>query len=74
MERIASDQINKYTVEKKQASELKAYYDNEFNTAIDQACNYIDLDLTDSCIQCDEVLTVQESNFFPIHNPYAYAK
>ena len=68
MERIASDRINKYTVDKKQASELKAYYDNEFNASIDLACNYINLDLRDSCLECDEVLTVQESNFFSIKN------
>ena len=72
MERVASDRINKYTIDKQQATELKAYYDNMFNDSIRLACDYIDLDLADSCLECDEILTVQESNFFPI-NTYTNA-
>ena len=70
MERIASDRINKYTVDKKQAHELKAYYDDLFDKSINQVCDNISLDMNDSCLECDAELTVQESNFYPLKNPY----
>lgn len=68
-ERLSSDRINKYTVDKKQAEELKAYYDDMFNTSIDQACDSINLDLNDECLECNEQITVREMNVAP-NNSY----
>ena len=72
-ERTASDRINKYTVDKKQAEELKAHYDIKFDESLNQVCEYINLDMADSCLECNQTLTIKESPFFvrPINvNPY----
>jgi hypothetical protein len=61
MERITSDRINKYTIDRKQAEELKAHYDSEYEKAIGQAVDGISLNLNDSCIECDPIYGVREA-------------
>jgi hypothetical protein len=61
MERITSDRINKYTIDRKQAEELKAHYDNEYDKAITQAVDGISLNLNDRCIECDPIYGVREA-------------
>jgi hypothetical protein len=61
MERITSDRINKYTIDRKQAEELKAYYDSEYDKALTLAVDGISLDLHDKCIECDPMYGVREA-------------
>lgn len=63
MERLASDVISKWTVDRKQAEELKAYYDSEFNRVLAQVVEGITLSKYDCCLECDPPLAVRESNF-----------
>ena len=60
MERMVSDRINKYTVDKKQAEELKAYYDSEFDRALKQAISGISLESCDCCLECDPLIAIRE--------------
>jgi len=64
MERLASDTINKWTVDRKQAEELKAYYDQKFEEELMAAVSGVNLDEKDCCIECDPILAVRESNFW----------
>lgn len=61
MERMVSDRINKYTVDKKQAEELKAYYDAEFDKALKQAISGISLVNCDCCLECDPLIAIKEA-------------
>jgi hypothetical protein len=61
MERLISDRINKWTIDKKQAEELKAYYDAESEKALNQAINSICFNDTDCCIFCDPPIAVREA-------------
>lgn len=61
MERMVSDRINKYTVDKKQAEELKAYYDAEFDKALKQAISGISLVDCDCCLECDPLIAIKEA-------------
>lgn len=64
LERIASTRWNFITATQKQAEELKAHYDVEFENALKLACDGIDLDMDDVCLDCGESLQVKESPFF----------
>ena len=61
MERMTSDRINKYTVDKKQAEELKAYYDTEFEKYLKQSISGISLDSCDCCLDCDPLIAIREA-------------
>lgn len=61
MERMVSDRVNKWTIDKKQAEELKAYYDVESEKALTQAVNSICINDTDCCIFCDPPIAVREA-------------
>lgn len=61
LERLTSDRVNKYTVDRKQAEELKAYYDAEAEKALKLAIDGIDLNEYDCCIQCDPPIAVREA-------------
>lgn len=62
MERMVSDRINKWTVDRKQAEELKAYYDAEAEKALSQAIAGISISDYDCCIQCDPAIGVKEAH------------
>lgn len=72
LERIASSRWNMFTVTQKQAEELKAHYDVEFEKSIELACNGIDLDMNDICLSCNEGLQVKEAPFFQREHRYEY--
>ena len=74
LERIASTRWNFITTTQKQAEELKAHYDLEFENSVKLACNGIDLDMNDICLECNEGLQVKESPFFTRHNYYEEIK
>lgn len=61
MERMVSDRINRYTVDKKQAEELKAYYDSETEKSMKQAIAGISLESCDCCLECDPLIAIRES-------------
>lgn len=61
MERMVSDRINKYTIDRKQAEELKAYYDAEAEKALHQAIAGTSISDCDCCIQCDPTYGVREA-------------
>ena len=61
MERMTSERINKWTVDRKQAEELKAYYDTEAEKALGQAIAGTSINDCNCCIQCDPVIAVREA-------------
>jgi hypothetical protein len=61
MERMTSDRINKWTIDRKQAEELKAYYDAEAEKALTLAVNSICINDADCCIACDPPIAVREA-------------
>ncbi len=64
LERMASSRWNMFTVTQKQAEELKAHYDLEAESSMKLACNGIDLDMSDICLECNEGLQLKESPFY----------
>lgn len=64
VERLFSSKINRWTIKEKEGQELKAYYDKQYEDILDSVCDSIDLDLSDSCIDCNDNFIVKESNFF----------
>ena len=61
MERLASNVISAYTVNLEQANELKAYYDDKFESELELAVSGIDLSTCDCCLECDPPLAIRES-------------
>jgi hypothetical protein len=61
MERMVSERINKWTVDRKQAEELKAFYDNEAEKALSQALAGANINDSDCCIECDPPIAVREA-------------
>lgn len=61
MERMTSERINKWTVDRKQAEELKAFYDAEAEKALKAAIAGICINDCDCCIECDPPIAVREA-------------
>lgn len=62
MFRLNTNRLNRYTtVDKKQAEELKAFFDSEYKTAHATALDGIDLNLSDSCLECHAQLQTHEA-------------
>lgn len=62
MERIyGGSRINKWTLDKTAASELKDYYHNEFEKALANCIEGIDLNTCDCCIDCHEQVIIKET-------------
>lgn len=61
MERMVSERINKWTVDRKQAEELKAFYDGEFEKALKAAVDGICINDCDCCIECDPPISIKEA-------------
>ena len=61
MERMVSERINKWTVDRKQAEELKAFYDNEADKALAQAIAGTNINDCDCCIECDPPIAIREA-------------
>lgn len=61
MERIASNVISPYTVNKEQADELKAHYDVMYEKELELAVSGVDLNENDCCLECHPPLSVRES-------------
>ena len=59
-----SDRINKWTVNREQASELKAFYDAEFGRIMDMTISGLTLDSSDICIECNNIIQVKSSPLF----------
>lgn len=72
LERLASNRWNFITTSTKQAEEMKAYYDAEAEKAITLACNGIDLDMNDICLDCNEGLQVKDAPFYFRYNDIHY--
>lgn len=61
MERIYNgSRINKWTLNKEAATELKDYYHTEFERALSAAVEGVDLDACDCCLECNEQIQVRE--------------
>lgn len=59
-ERISSDRINKWTVDREQAKELKAHYDSMYETSLKSVVDGIAIDENDCCVDCGgEVKSVE---------------
>jgi hypothetical protein len=69
-ERLTSERVNQWTVNKKDASNLKVYYDTEYEQIIKQVIDGISLDESDCCLECDGLYTVKENtgSFFSTSN------
>lgn len=63
-ERLTSERVNQWTVNKKEAAQLKAYYDTEYENIIKQVMENINLDLSDCCLECDGTVSVKEAGAF----------
>jgi hypothetical protein len=62
LERLYSDRLNRYTtVDLKTASELKDYFQAEFDKEMEIAVGGINLDSADCCIECNAPIMVVES-------------
>lgn len=61
LERMVSERINKWTVDRKQAEELKAYYDAESEKALQQAVSGICINPYDCCLECDPTIAIREA-------------
>mgnify|MGYP006266658235 CR=1 FL=1 len=61
LERMVSERINKWTVDRKQAEELKAYYDAEAEKALEQAVAGICINEMDCCLECDPPIAIREA-------------
>ena len=62
MERMTSERINHWTINRDEAIELKAHYDNEYEKAIKQAVDGVNLNTSDICIECDPPIAVRQIN------------
>lgn len=63
-ERISTERINQFTVNRKEAKELKADYDLEAQKSLDISVNGTNIDLSDCCIDCNEDIKIVETNLF----------
>lgn len=61
MERMTSERINKWTVDRKQAEELKAFYDAEAEKALKAAIAGTAVNDCDCCLECDPPIAVREA-------------
>lgn len=60
-ERLSSERVNKWTVNRKEAEELKAYYDKMFYDSLSSVISGINLDTNDCCIDCDDTYVIKEA-------------
>lgn len=60
-ERLTTDRVNKLTVNRDEAKELKAEYDLQAEEAIAQVVKGIRLDDADCCLECDSNYEIKES-------------
>ena len=63
-ERISTERINQFTVNRKEAIDLKAFYDTEAEKNLSFAVDGINIDLSDCCIDCNENIRIVETNIF----------
>lgn len=61
MERITSNRVNFWTMDKKQAEELKAYFDVSAENALKLVYNGISMSDCDCCIECDPSISIREA-------------
>ena len=64
LERLRSDRINKWTVNREQAKELKDFYDAEFERVLNMTVNGLTLDTSDICLECNNMIQVKSSPVF----------
>lgn len=61
-ERIFSSRINKWTtIDREKAKENMIYFDNRYDESLDNTIKSINIDLSDACIECNQVLTIKET-------------
>ncbi len=63
-ERLTSERVNQWTVNKKDASQLKAHFDTEYEDLIKQTLENLNLDESDCCLECDGIYTIKEAGAF----------
>lgn len=56
IERLHSTRINQWTMDRKEAEELRDFYQVEFEKELETACMGVDIDLNDACIDCNEII------------------
>lgn len=61
MERMVSERINQWTIDRNQAEELRAHYDAQYEKAIRQVCEGLTLNTSDACIECDPPIAIREA-------------
>lgn len=61
MERMVSNRVNFWTMDKKQAEELKAYFDSEAEKAIKLSFNGIQYSDCDCCVECDPIIAIRDA-------------
>lgn len=61
VETIYTNRLNFFTLNKDEAKALKDYFQVEYEKAIAQACDDIDIDLNDACVECHAPIQVHEA-------------
>ena len=59
MERLSSDRINKWTVNRSKPPGTKAFYDAEFGRIMDMTISGLTLGSSDICIECNNIIRVK---------------
>tara|TARA_R110000868_G_scaffold25994_3_gene100717 strand:+ start:6584 stop:7570 length:987 start_codon:yes stop_codon:yes gene_type:complete len=62
IQRQFSTQINRWTLQQKEAEGMKLYFESEYQKVLNQIVYSINLDEGDCCLECDSTYTVQETN------------
>lgn len=61
-EKIFSSRINRFTTtDRDKAKELMVYFDNRYIESIDSAVKSVNIDLSDACVECNQVVTIKET-------------
>lgn len=61
LERLTSDRVVKWTVNREQAKELKDYYDAEFYKLMKMAIDGLEINDNDICIECNQPVVIRQS-------------
>ena len=58
IQRQFSNQINRWTLNQKEAEDLRIYFEMEYQRILKQTCDSINLSLRDCCLECDAPINI----------------
>lgn len=56
LERLHTTRINQWTMDRKEAEELRDFYQTQFESELTTAIMGVDIDQNDACIECNEII------------------